>query len=192
MAKNPFLSIVPSENEDFVEVVNFNEVESKVKENNIIFVVGKAGSGKSHLILEIKRRFGGKILHFSRDLIDKIRETHDSIIYIEDFDLIRGLTDDQRYKLLELIQDKSQMGIKFVIEVTPKTLNGLNLEGEKIYIPEIDFETAREIVERKLKREGVKNPFTEDEMKNIWKKSGKNPRMFLMLLATMYDLKVNS
>ncbi len=190
MTKNPFLSIVPSEEEEFVEVINLNEVESKIKENSIVLIVGEVGAGKSHLIQEIKKRLGGKILHFSGKLLDEIREAKDGILYLEDFDLIHGLPKEQQNKLIELIKDKANMGVKFVIEVTPKT--ELDLPAEKIEIPKIDFETAKKIVEQKLKAEGAENPFSEEEMKKIWKKSGENPRLFLMLLATMYDLKVKA
>ncbi len=192
MARNPFLNIVPSEDEPFIETVNMNEVEAKLKNSNILLIVGEVGSGKSHLILELKRRFGGKIIRLSSKILDEIREVKDGIVYLEDFDLINGFPREFQDKLIQLIKDKSELGVKFVIEITPKVEKKLNIQAEKIEIPKIDFELAKKIVEQKLQKEGIRNVFDESELKNIWKKSGGNPRLFLMLLATMYDLKVNS
>ncbi len=192
MARNPFLNIVPSEDEPFIETLNMNEVEAKLRNNNILLIVGEVGSGKSHLILELKRRFGGKVIYFSSKILDEIREVKEGIVYLEDFDLINGFPKEFQDKLIQLIKDKSELGVKFVIEITPKVEKKLNIQAERIEIPKIDFELAKKIIEQKLQKEGVKNVFDESELKNIWKKSGENPRLFLMLLATMYDLKVNS
>lgn len=190
MVKNPLLTITPSEEEEFIEHFDVDEAVSKIKESNIVLIVGDVGTGKSHLILELKKRLGGQILHFNSKIFDEIREAKDGIIYIEDFDLIRGLSIDSREKLIDLIKDKSNLGTKFVIEVTPRVADKLDLNAQKVIIPEMDFETAKAIVENKFKQSGVENPFSEEDLKKVWSKSGSNIRMFIMLLSTLYELKV--
>ena len=190
MVKNPLLNITPSEEEEFIEHFDVDVAVSKIKESNVVLIVGDIGTGKSHLILELKKRLGGRLLHFNSRIFDEIREAKDEILYIEDFDLIRGFSVSDKEKLIDLIKDKSNLGTKFVIEVTPRVADKIDLPAQKVIIPKMDFETAKAIIENKFKQSGVKNPFSENELKKVWSKSGNNIRMFIMLLSTLYELKV--
>ncbi len=197
MVENPFLRIVPSE-EEMVELegLNVEEIANAIKEKgNIVLIVGEHGTGKSHLIRELSKRVGGEIIPFDLNLLDKIRKIKRGPIYIEDFDLVNGLSKETQKKIVSLIKDKSKLGITFVIEITPKILKQIKIKGIVFEMPKFTLEAAKKLVIKRLNEVRIRksddfSPFTEEEIVKAWKKSGHNPRMFLMLLSTLYDIKV--
>ena len=199
MPENPFLYIVPKEEEKLIEFegINVENIAREIEKGGIILIVGEHGSGKSHLIKELIKITQGKLLDFTSNIIDEIRNTKESIIYIEDFDLINGFSVEKQNRILSLISDKSEMGTTFVIECTPNIAKKLNLKNKREFqMPKLTLEAARKLVVEKLntireeKSDDI-SPFTDKEIEEAWKKSNGNPRMLLMLLSTIYDLKVN-
>ena len=199
MPENPFLYIVPREEEKLIEFegINVENAAREVEKGGIILIVGEHGSGKSQLIRELVKITNGKLLGFTSNIVDEIRDTNEKVIYIEDFDLINGFPTEKQKRIVSLISDKSNMGTTFVIECTPEIAKRLKFENERIIqIPKLTLDAARKLVIEKLNsiREEKSNdisPFTEKEIEETWKKSNGNPRMLLMLLSTLYDLKVN-
>ena len=199
MSENPFLYIVPKEEEKLIEFegINVENIAKEVERGGIILIVGEHGSGKSQLIRELIKRTQGKLLDFTSNILNEIKDTNENIVYIEDFDLINGFDVEKQKRIISLISDKSEMGTTFVIECTPKIAEKLKFKNEReIKIPKLTLNTARELVIEKLnsvREEKSKDisPFTEKDIEEAWKKSGGNPRMLLMLLSMIYDLKVN-
>ena len=198
MVRNPFLEIVPAEEEELIELegMNIDDIVEKIKQGGkIILIVGEHGSGKSQLIKELRKRVYGDLIGFDFNIFDRIRRVKSGPLYIEDFDLINGLSSDKQKKLVSLIEDKSKLGITFVIECTPQILKRIKFENQiEFKMPEFTLEAAKKLVISRLNRvrqeSNSLSPFTEDEIEKAWKKSGYNPRMFLMILSTLYDIKV--
>ena len=199
MPENPFLYIVPKEEEKLIEFegINVENIVEEINKGGIILIVGEHGSGKSQLIRELIKRTNGKLIGFTTNIIDEIRNTKEKILYIEDFDLINGFSVEKQKRIISLISDKSEMGTTFVIECTPSIAKRFKFKNEReFYMPKLTLDAAKKIIIERLNtvREEKSNdisPFTEKEIEEAWKKSNGNPRMLLMLLSTLYDIKVN-
>ena len=118
-------------------------------------------------------------------------------------DLIEVMDDLKVKKIIELILIATKTTVSFVISITPDQLDRMfSIESELkeaaivhkmkplSYNQTKDFILVRLNEARKEKSEKL-DPFNEKEVKNIWHKSKGNPRMILLLCATIYDAKIN-
>jgi hypothetical protein len=213
---NPFLRIVPDKNEKIIdrEKVSKELVEKTLKAlkgGTLILLSADYGMGKSiitnHFIKSLKKDIKIIEMGFSNFIADDIRnlpsETKNEILVIIDrFDLIDGMRNDDKNKVVNLILERGNKGLTFIVLCTPDVLNkifGINPEfkkkGDIISIPSMTYEEAKELVisrlnETRRQKSQSLDPFTETEIKEIWKKSKGNPRMILLLCATLYDRKM--
>ncbi|VVB76132.1 ATPase domain predominantly from Archaea [Candidatus Tiddalikarchaeum anstoanum] len=216
---NPFLFITPRNSDVLVGRHSFLEtLEKKVLESldthAIIAVNGPFGIGKSQFIYKIiedlKTRKNIKIFNFDFNLntLNDLRSVpHEKdlkkqiIIVIDRFELIESLTKEIQHKVLNVmaelcdakdtfILETSSDLIKKVADVEPNVKKYFNI----INVPQMNYDEVKKLIYtrlnevRKDKSESI-NPFTEEEVKMIHKQSKGNPRMVLMLCASLYEKK---
>jgi replication-associated recombination protein RarA len=213
--KNPFLSIVPRKGE---EMIGFNKskidefVTSILRGRKLLLVGGEHGSGKSMITDYIKNKLPSNIrvhkLMFMVDLVNELRNipfhgtpAEKTVVFIDKFELCDVIDDKKLEKILELIVERSESGVSFVISLTPKTTYRLFSLSEKfknmasIYtLPPLLYPQVVQLVISRLNEVRTKpvdsiKPFTDAELKNVYDKSRGNPRMILLILASLYDIK---
>jgi predicted ATPase len=96
----------------------------------------------------------------------------------------------------------TEAGASFVISVNPKTILRLfdinkefkNLSDihtiKPLIFPEIKELVSSRLNETRTKKSDSLAPFNEEDIREIWKKSRGNPRMVLLILANLYDIKM--
>lgn len=212
---NPFLRIVPDKNEKLIDKEKVSqELETKtmkaLKGGTLILLSADYGMGKSIITNNFLKKVDKKIIVIELGLTsfinDDIRnlpseKKKDILVVIDRFDLIDGMRDEDKNKLMSLIVERNNKGLTFLILCTPNTLDNifkLNHEFEKrsdiVTVTSMKFEDARDLIVSRLNKVRNKSssidPFSENEIKEIWRKSKGNPRMILLLCATLYDRKM--
>jgi len=216
MVENPFLSIIPRKDEKLIGIKeDVDEIIKKLSDfekGKILFISGEYGSGKSLVVRELEKRLEGKFEKFkfltNTELIHNLRNipTEKSIekeilVFIDRMDLLDVMKETDIKKILELISELSRMGVSFVISVTPKVLDMIFKNSdlkEKSIVYEMKpftLEQTKEFIlnrlnEARIEKSNDLSPFSEKEVEMIWKKSKGNPRMILLLCATLYDAKM--
>jgi hypothetical protein len=185
----------------------------------VLLVSGDYGSGKSLVTEKIENALTPKVKiekwMFSVDMANQIRslpieETFAAerarkkvfVVFVDRFELSDVMDDKELAKVLRLIVEVSRSGVSFVISTTPKTVIRLyelsnNFKNiSTIYrINPMTYPEAVELVisrlnEVRLKKSNKLEPFTDQELKDIWKKSHGNPRMILLILANLFSIKM--
>ncbi|MCD6576070.1 MAG: hypothetical protein J7K73_02845 [Nanoarchaeota archaeon] len=213
---NPFLDIMHKGDEKVImdkkALQKIKSLSKELAKNHIIlFIAGDYGSGKSLVEKEIEknipRSFKKRKLIFSSDLIHELGKIPAEeilkkklIVFIDKFELSDAISDEKLKKILDLILNTSKSGVAYVISCTPNTIARLfSISDElrkysKVYnVPALTFEQAKKLIiirlnkVRKKKTNSI-SPFTESQLKNIWKASNGNPRMILLLCASLYEI----
>jgi type II secretory pathway predicted ATPase ExeA len=215
--RNPFYNIVPRYKESMVGgKATMSRLENELKtvkeKGKILILVGEHGSGRSLIVQNFKdvlRRKRMKIYEkdFSLRLLEEIRahgtaKKRKSIFCIIDkFDYYCGLDLPILKKIIKLMIEVNDLGVNFLLVMTPDTLDELSkLNGSFkartriTNIPPLNFEQAKKMILNRLnevrrKKNNSLEPFTEEEMRHIWKKARGNPRMILLICASLFDAK---
>lgn len=209
---NPFLHIVASGEEEIVGR-DFKEFLKKLKKEipkligkeRIIFIVGEPGSGKSLVIKKICDFLSNckpKTLNFHLKILQDLEGIQEKeIVVIENFHLIEAMKKEDANKIVEKLIEKTEKGNTFILEVSEDTIEFLRSVNKDIKryeevfeVPKLREEDIYEFILSKLKiAHGKKlkgiEPFSKEDIAKIWKKSGGNPRMVLLLAQTLYDIK---
>lgn len=192
--------------------------ENVAKGKSILIISGGYGSGKSLVEEKIEKTLPGNVKiekwMFTYDLINQIRslpieesiaaekpEKKKFAVFIDRFELSDVVSDKDISKILQLIVEITKSGASFVISMTPKTvvrLFGTSNEFKNLStvyrINSLTYPETKELVlsrlnEIRIKRSNSLEPFEEHELRDVWKKSSGNPRMVLLILANLYDIK---
>ncbi|MDD5182198.1 MAG: hypothetical protein PHC66_03440 [Candidatus Nanoarchaeia archaeon] len=216
MNANPFLSIVPRKGEKMFGISEKNILlmaEGVSKGRKILLISGDYGSGKSLIAEKIEKNIDSNVKiekwMFTVDLANQLRSLpieealkRKVAVFIDRFELSDVMDDTSLIKILKLIVEITKMGVSFIIDITPKTimrLYDLNPEFKNISelytVKPMIFQEVKELVLSRLNeirttRSSDISPFTERELMDIWKKSHGNPRMILLILANLYDIKM--
>lgn len=215
--RNPFYNIMPRYKENMVGgKATMSRLENELKtvreKGKILILVGEHGSGRSLIIQKFKdvlRRKRMKIYEkdFSLRLLEELR-THGTakkrksiFCIIDKFDYYCGLDLPILKKIINLMVDVNDLGVNFLLVMTPNTLNELSKLNGRFKartritnIPPLNFEQAKKMVLNRLnevrrKKDNSLEPFTEEEIRHIWKKAKGNPRMILLICASLFDAK---
>ncbi|MCD6547237.1 MAG: ATP-binding protein [Nanoarchaeota archaeon] len=215
--ENPFYSIAHKGDEKIImpasEIKKIKDLAKKVCKNNILFVVGEPGSGKSLVEKELEKaipkNYGVRKLLFTVDLLNELRALPSEvvlrkkkfIVFIDKFELSDVVDDKKLKKILDVISETSKAGVGFVISCLPQTLarvfeisDELKKSSIVYNVPRLTYEQAKMLVISRLnsvrkKKSNSIEPFTEHELKSIWRTSNGNPRMILLLCANIYENK---
>ena len=216
MAKtgNPFLDIVHTGDEKVImDQKALKKIKSLskelVKNRPVIFIVGEFGSGKTLVEKEIEKgipkKFEKKKLIFSVDLANELKaipakRKKELIVFIDKFELSNVLSDEKLKKLLNLIHKTSLAGVGYIITCTPSTIARVFSLSDKLKsyskvfnVPPLTLEQTKKLIIERLnkvrrKKSNSLEPFTMKHVKNIWQASKGNPRMILLLCASLYEI----
>jgi type II secretory pathway predicted ATPase ExeA len=215
-AENPFLDIVHKGDEKVILNESSKKKISSLskelaKKHNIIFVVGEFGSGKSLIVSQIEKSLPKKFekvkLVFSMELINELRSFPSDkivkkklVVFIDRFELSDAIDDKKLKRMLKVIYDTSMAGVGYVITCTPATIARIfSLFDEiksrsKVYnVPPLTLEQTKKLIIERLnkvrkKKSNSIEPFTTSQIKHIWGASKGNPRMILLLCASLYEI----
>ncbi len=215
---NPFLFITPRDKEkiigkkDFLKDLKTTVKKSlKTKKSEIILLQGDVGSGKTLFIKKLVKEFDKskiKKMSFNMNTLNDLRKIFTKkdkkkMVIIDKMDIINHLPKELQKKIINLIIEFTELGINFLIAVDKKTkslIKDLNNKFKKYLIvkkiPKLEYADAEDLVISRLNEERTKKsesiePFTQEELKKLFEKSKGNPRMLLMLCASLYEQKLS-
>ncbi len=122
------------------------------------------------------------------------------IVSIDKFELSDVLSDTKLIKLINILLAKSKSGVGFIISCTPQTIVRLFSLSDKLRqyskvfnVPKLTFNQAKQLIIIRLnnirkQKSNSLSPFNEHQIKDIWKTSNGNPRMILLLCASLYEI----
>lgn len=217
---NPFLYITPRSKEELVGRKEFlDNIEKKIMESldkhAIIAVNGPVGIGKTlfieNVISKLEPRKDIKIfkLDFSLNTLNDLRSIPNEkeinkqiIILIDRFELILSLTKEIQLKVLEVMAKLCEAEITIILATTTDLIQkvaDINPVVKKYFnilnVPAMKYEEVKKLIISRLNevRKTASNnlaPFSEDDISKIYKNSKGNPRMALMLCASLYEKKL--
>ncbi len=215
---NPFMDIVPRENEKLIDRQSFFKelkegAETSLDGKKIIAVEGTYGSGKTIVVDKLaellkKNKIDVITLSVTGAIINELRalpleKGRDIFVIIDRFDLVENMNKEDIKKILNLIIEFSDKKLTFLIKTTESALKKVRDASEEFSgrlsihrLPMLDFEYAKQMIIDRLNeiKDSKKNsiePFTNEELRKIWDKSNGNPRLVLMLCAALYEQKRN-
>lgn len=212
---NPFLYIVPREEEKLVNKEFLEDLKKKVdkvfKGGCIIILNGEYGSGKTLLADKVKEyilkneKIELKYFFFVPQIAAQIKNLKEKekeiFVIIDGFDLIMGVDDEVKKEILSEIYNKIESGISFLITCNEKTKNEifeifpkLKEKSEVLKIPPLSYEETKKLIIERLnevrkEKSNSLEPFSEAEVRRIWERSRGNPRMVLLLCSSLFDAK---
>jgi len=193
-------------NEGFLTEVA-ERIKSRVKNNRLIILEGDYGSGKSLYFNRLYKRLKTKkdLIEFSDGIITVLESkvpVKNKTLFINNFDLLHGLTEPQVIKLSALIVKLLDEEMIILIACRKDTVNLLlkanpllHSKVNRVKLPGLSFDDARELVinrlnESRKKKSNDLTPFNKNELELFWNKSNGNPRMLLMLLSPLYEQRM--
>lgn len=214
LANNPFINITSSGNEKVIDRVK-ERVELQVSVNDalyhgkIIILKGRPGVGKSTLIHSIIKDVGRTNNidvvkeDFTPSIYNKLRTltfnpARRSLIVLDDFNNVELLDKNSQIKVLNLMDELAQRMAMLLVENrdegVEKDFKKLGKKFEKHEIGGLPRDDLRQVIldrlnmVRPIPRKSLE-PFTEEEYNKIFKKSGGNPRIALLICSALYDQK---
>ncbi len=213
---NPFIVITSTGEEEVVDRVEesidlqlyINEV---INNGGIILINGDPGVGKSTIInfvlRDIKKRDDIKVIKdsFTPSVLSKIKslskETGKKLLVIlDDFNNIELIDKDQRDGIIRLLNELGSIGIGIIVvnntknNKTQKLINKIKTKFYIINVRGMKDEDIKKIIINRLNlirktKSNSLSPFTEEEIDKIIKEARGNPRIVLLICATLYDTK---
>lgn len=216
MNTNPFLSIVPRKGEKMFGMSEKSILlmaEGVSKGKKLLLISGDYGSGKSIIADKIEKNLASDVKiekwMFSVDIANQLRSLpmeealrRKVAVFIDKFELSDVMDDKTLMKILQLMVDITKMGVSFVIDVNPKTVmriyeldDAFKSLSELYTVKPLVFHEVKDLVLSRLNEVRTTktqdlSPFSEKELMDVWKKSQGNPRMILLILANLYDIKM--
>lgn len=217
LANNPFINITSTGREKVVDRVN-ERIELQLYINDglthgkLIIIKGNPGIGKSTLlntvINDLKKDAKMDITkeEFTPSVYNRLRTINivpmkKMLIVLDDFNNIELLDRGSQSKVLNLIDELAQKSCVIVVENrnegAEKDLKKLGKRFEKFEIAGLQRSDLRQLIidrlnmVRPVPRDNL-DPFTEDEYDKIFRKSGGNPRIALLICSALYDQKETS
>ena len=203
---NPFASVAPRKKEFAPEKKKIVEdVIKEIKKNSFFVIYGERGVGRTLIVEKIVEYFKKKqkveFFDFDKGLLYNLkkREQSDakSIIVVETVEIVDNEFLDCIFEeLIEL----HRRGNTIIITTTVETFNFL--KSKKVLrrvitsykIPNLTYDESRDMIVERLnevrtKKSDSVEPFTEKEVRYIWKKSKGNPKMILLICSFLYHTK---
>ena len=207
---NPFSSISPRKEETLlgIDESKLKDLAKQLTEGNIILIIsGGSGSGKSLVEMKIEDEIPKKIKTIKLVCTPKLPEELNAlklkdktVVVIEKFHMVLALGEQTIRHILDTIGEMLNLKTSFLITATPELAAAMPHISNKIRnvrmfeIPPLSFEDANKLVASRLNKIRAKpshdiTPFTEHELMHIWKTSRGNPKLILLLCASLYETK---
>lgn len=214
LANNPFINITSSGNEKVVDRVGERvelqlHINNGLNEGQIIVVKGAPGVGKStilnSILNDIKKAKNVEVVHeeFTPSTYNRLRGINMTpskklLLVLDDFNNIELLEKNAQIKVLQLMDELAQRVAVVLVENrdagVEKDFKKLGKRFEKFDLPGLQRSDLRQLIidrlntVRSVPRDHL-DPFTEEEYDKIYKKSGGNPRIALLICSALYDQK---
>lgn len=207
---NPFLSISPKKDNPLfgIDISKIKYYAKKISEGNTIVIIsGQLGSGKSAVVMAIEKALP-RTMHKVKlicspglnESLKSIKVKGKTVIIIEKFYMAVAFGEKELKAILNTIGEMLNKNTSFIITSTPELAATIPQLSEKIKnvhifdVPQLSFEDAKKLIIWRLNQVREKEseslePFTESELMHIWKTSKGNPKMILLLCASLYDAK---
>lgn len=213
---NPFIAITSTGEEEIVDRIEesidlqlyINEV---INNGGIILINGDAGIGKTTIInavlKDIMKKQDIKVIKdsFTPSILSKIKNLSKDpnnrlLIILDDFNNIDMINKSQQERIINLLNELANNGIGIIIVNNTKIKSRQKLINQiksKFYILNVKGMSSEDIKKiiinrlnlvRKIKNDSL-SPFTEEEIEKIIKRANGNPRVVLLICATLYDTK---
>jgi hypothetical protein len=202
MEGNPFLEIHPKKEEKLFGITP-GLIKEYVKKltvpGTIVILSGGFGAGKSVVALKIEKELKkiNKVkLICSPDLVQGLMNTKKkgkTVVFVEKFYLCLALGERSIKRIIDTIGEMAGKGFSFLITATPELAATIPQLSDKLKgvvsfeLPPLSLEDAKRLISARLG--GKLDPFTEDEVRHVWRTSNGNPKMILLLCASLYDAK---
>ena len=200
---------------DFFEKIK-KTVLGSLDEHAIVTINGDYGIGKSLFVKKVMEDLSSKkslkifYLDFNLNTLNDLRNIPTEkelgkqiIILIDRFELMLSLSNSLQEKIVKLMGELCQSKITLILTTSDDLLKKMAKMDAKLKtyfkvlnVPPINLAEAKKLVisrldEVKKKEKGSITPFTEEEIEKIHRNAKGNPRIILMLLASLYEDREN-
>lgn len=193
-------------NEKFIKDVA-ERIKKSIKDKRLVILTGEPGIGKSHYLKRICKRLKSKkdLIVFDEMLAKRLNnyvKTRNKALFIDNLDLSEGLDDERFFELTNEINNSIIQGMIIVTAVTKKNAKRmlrihplLRSKVNKIKLPRLTNIEAMKLIIKRLnearkKKNNSVSPFTKKELDKIISKCNGNPRMLLLLLGPIYEMRM--
>ena len=217
LATNPFVAITSSDKDKVVDRIKEKieiqlHINDAVNSGKLIILKGAPGVGKSTIInwilKDIQKAKGVEVLkeEFTPSVYNRIRglninPTKKMLVILDDFNNVEMLDSASQKKVLGLVNDLARrMGVLLIenrTEGVEKDFKKLGNKFQRYELGGLSYSDLKQVIVNRLNEvrdvpTDHLDPFTEFEYEKIYKKSGGNPRIALLICASLYDQKETS
>lgn len=196
---------------DFFEKIKKTVLES-LDESAIVTIKGDFGIGKSLFVkkamedLSAKKNLKIFYLDFNLNTLNDLRNMPSEkeigkqiIVIIDRFELMLSLSNILQEKIVKLMADLCKAKITLIITASDDLMEKMAKMDAKLKnyfkvlnVPPISLAEAKKLVISRLdevrkNNRGTIKPFSENEIEKIHRNAKGNPRIILMLLASLYE-----
>jgi archaellum biogenesis ATPase FlaH len=196
---------------DFFEKIKKTVLESLDKPV-IVTINGDFGIGKSLFVKKAMQDLSAKknlklfYLDFNLNTLNDLRNMPTEkkigkqiVVLIDRFELLLSLSNNLQEKIVKLMNNLCEAKITLIITTSDDLLKKMAKMEAKLKkhfkvlnVPPINLNEAKKLIISRLdevrkNNKGSIKPFTENEVKKIHKNAKGNPRIILMLLASLYE-----
>jgi predicted ATPase len=214
LANNPFIAITSSGKEKVVDRVKERVelqlyINDALKDGKLIIIKGNPGAGKSTilntLLRDLQKTKNIEIIkeEFTPSIYNKLRSisfnpAHKFIIIMDDFNNIELFDKTSQIKLIELMDELAKKACVILVENRDEGVENdfkrLGKRFDKYELGGLQRSDLKQLIMDRLNsvrtvpRDNL-DPFTEEEYDKIFKKSGGNPRIALLICSALFDQK---
>jgi replication-associated recombination protein RarA len=217
LANNPFIVITSSGHEKVVDRVKEKvelqmQINEALKNGKIVVLKGSPGVGKSTLVNlivnNLKKSQNVSVIRedFTPSVYNKLRSLNlgvikKTLVILDDFNNVELLDKNSQEKVIKLMSELAEKAALLLIENrtegVEKDFRRMHIEAVKFDITGLQRTDLRQLLTDRLNmvrdvpRDNI-DPFTDDEFEKIYRKSGGNPRIALLICAALFDQKETS
>jgi len=210
--KNPFFSIEPRKEHIFgIDLKKLKDYAKRLaKGGTLVIISGEHGAGKSAVSMKLESELPKSIkkikllcsLNLKKEL-KSLKAKKKTVVFIEKFFICLSLKENDIRTIVNDVADMIHSGLSFVITAPPPLAASIPYMSNRLNnvlvfdIPPLSLGDTKKMVSLRLnevrrKKSDKIEPFTENEILQVWRNANGNPKMILLLCASLYDAKGSS